>query len=351
MPNFLFRCAKVVRRTVAFRSAPTRSGSGTSGPRPHARTGAASARAKRAGGLKCAAAVVLLSLSLTACAGNASGNGDDGRPVVLTTFTVLADVAKNVAGDKLRVESITKAGAEIHGYEPTPGDIRKASQADLILDNGLNLEAWFAQFVEGMDVPHAVVSEGVDVMNISEDAYKGKPNPHAWMSPVNVQIYVDNMVKAFSELDPGNAAVFEANGKAYKAKLQAVQDETKAKLAAVPKNQRALVTCEGAFSYLTRDAGLQEVYIWAVNAEQQATPQQITEAIGFVRKNKVPAVFCESTVSDAPMQQVVEATGAKFGGVLYVDSLSEADGPVPTYLDLIRHDSKVITAALSGGAS
>ncbi len=294
---------------------------------------------------------MLLCLALAACGGNASGRGDDGRPVVLTTFTVLADVAQNVAGDKLRVESITKAGAEIHGYEPTPGDIRKASQADLILDNGLNLEAWFGQFVEGVDVPHAVVSDGVDVMQISEDSYKGKPNPHAWMSPVNVQIYVDNMVKAFSELDPQNAAVFEANGKAYKAKLQAVQDEMKAKLAAVPQNQRALVTCEGAFSYLTRDAGLEEVYIWAVNAEQQATPQQITEAIGFVRANKVPAVFCESTVSDAPMRQVVEATGAKFGGVLYVDSLSESDGPVPTYLDLIRHDSQLITTALTGAGS
>ena len=293
---------------------------------------------------------MLLTLALAACGGNASGKGDDGRPVVLTTFTVLADVAQNVAGDKLRVESITKAGAEIHGYEPTPGDIRKASQADLILDNGLNLEAWFAQFVEGMDVRHAVVSDGVDVMPISEDSYKGKPNPHAWMSPVNVQIYVDNMVKAFSELDPQNASVFEANGKAYKAKLQAVQDEMKAKLAAVPKSQRALVTCEGAFTYLTRDAGLEEVYIWAVNAEQQATPQQITDAIGFVRKNKVPAVFCESTVSDAPMKQVVEATGAKFGGVLYVDSLSESDGPVPTYLDLIRHDSQLITTALAGAA-
>lgn len=291
---------------------------------------------------------MLLCLALTACGGGAAGNGTDDRPVVLTTFTVLADIAQNVAGDKLRVESITKAGAEIHGYEPTPGDIRKASKADLILDNGLNLEAWFGQFVEGLDVPHAVVSEGVKVVSISEDSYQGKPNPHAWMSPVNVQIYVDNMVKAFSDLDPDNAAVFEANGKEYKAKLQAVQDEMKAKLADVPKNQRALVTCEGAFSYLARDAGLQEKYIWAVNAEQQATPQQITEAIGFVRKNKVPAVFCESTVSDAPMQQVVEATGTKFGGVLYVDSLSESDGPVPTYLDLIRHDSKLITAALNG---
>ena len=246
------------------------------------------------------------------------------------------------------MESITKAGAEIHGYEPTPGDIRKASKADLILDNGLNLEAWFAQFVEGLDVPHAVVSDGVDVMQISEDSYKGKPNPHAWMSPVNVQIYVDNMVKAFSELDPQNAAVFEANGEAYKAEAAgcAGRDEGQAGRLC-PENQRALVTCEGAFSYLARDAGLEEVYIWAVNAEQQATPQQITEAIEFVRTNKVPAVFCESTVSDAPMRQVVGATGAKFGGVLYVDSLSEADGPVPTYLDLIRHDADLITKALS----
>ena len=324
MPNNLFRSAKVVGRT------------------PRRRTAGA------------AVAAVLLGLSLAACGAAVPGQGPgsaDDKPVVLTTFTVLADVAQNVAGDKLQVESITKAGAEIHGYEPTPGDIRKASKADLILDNGLNLEAWFAQFVEGLDVPHAVVSEGVEVLSISEDSYEGKPNPHAWMSPVNVQLYVDNMVKAFSKLDPENAAVFEANGAAYKAQLQTVKDEMVQKLATVPEAQRALVTCEGAFSYLARDAGLREVYIWAVNAEQQATPQQITKAIEFVKANKVPAVFCESTVSDAPMRQVVGATGSAFGGVLYVDSLSESDGPVPTYLDLIRHDSKLITEGLTGAAS
>ena len=122
-------------------------------------------------------------------------------------------------------------------------------------------------------------------------------------------------------------------------------------LAALPAGQRALVSCEGAFSYLARDAGLSEAYIWPVNAEQQATPQQIIAAIDFVRANSVPAVFCESTVSDAPMQQVVGATGAKFGGTLYVDSLSEADGPVPTYLDMIRHDTDVILGGLTGGKS
>ncbi|MEV0332327.1 metal ABC transporter substrate-binding protein [Nocardia sp. NPDC050717] len=299
-------------------------------------------------GFRVAAAAVLsvLAVALTACGGVAAE--DDGKKVVLTTFTVLADMARNVAGEHLRVESITKAGAEIHGYEPTPGDIKKAAKADLILDNGLNLEAWFAQFVADLDVPHAVVSEGVAPMDISEDAYRGKPNPHAWMSPVNAQIYVDNMIRAFSDLDPEHAEAYRANGTAYKTQLGAVRDDLVAAVNTLPADQRALVTCEGAFSYLARDAGLTEKYIWPVNAEQQATPQQIGATIDFVRQRGVPAVFCESTVSDAPMQRVVEATGSRFGGVLYVDSLSEADGPVPTYLDLIRHDATTIATALAG---
>lgn len=299
-----------------------------------------------------------LALSLAACSGgtgstggDSNGQDADAKPVVLTTFTVLADIAQNVAGDHLEVASITKVGAEIHGYEPTPGDIAKASRADLILDNGLGLELWFERFVESVDVPHVVVSDGIEVLDITEDAYAGKPNPHAWMSPGNVQIYVDNMVEAFSELDPQHAADYRANGDAYQAELHQIQKQLAADLAGLPQRQRALVTCEGAFSYLARDAGLTERYIWPVNAEQQATPQQIASAIEFVRDNDVPAVFCESTVSDKPMQQVVAATDAEFGGVLYVDSLSAADGPVPSYLELIRHDADTIIAGLTGGAS
>ncbi|MFF3037020.1 metal ABC transporter substrate-binding protein [Arthrobacter citreus] len=292
-----------------------------------------------------------LLLALSACSGTAASEPGSEKPVVLTTFTVLADMAENVAGEHLQVESITKAGAEIHGYEPTPGDIRRASQADLILDNGMNLEAWFEQFTADLDVPRVTVSEGVDPVSIAEDAYAGLPNPHAWMSPLNAQVYVENMTEAFVELDPANADAFRANAEAYKQELQEVQDQLVTKLGALPESQRALVTCEGAFSYLARDAGLTERYIWAVNAEQQATPQQIAATIEFVKDNQVPAVFCESTVSDAPMQQVVEASGAKFGGVLYVDSLSEEGGPVPTYLDLIRHDSETIIAALAGAGS
>jgi manganese transport system substrate-binding protein len=296
-----------------------------------------------------AAAAAILTVTLTGCGQVLTS--DDDRPVVLTTFTVLSDIASNVAGDRLRVESVTKPGAEIHGYEPTPGDMRRAASADLIVDNGLNLEAWFEQFVHELHRPRVVATDGIEPIDIAADAYAGKPNPHAWMSPLNVQTYVDNLVVAFTDLDPDGAAVFAANGDAYKQQLQQVQDEMTARLATLPERQRALVTCEGAFSYLARDTGLTERYIWPVNAEQQATPQQLTAAIEFVKANDVPAVFCESTVSDAPMRQVVSATGARFGGTLYVDSLSEADGPVPTYLDLIRHDADTVVTALTGSES
>lgn len=293
---------------------------------------------------------VLLALLLAGCGGAGAGEPDDDRPVVLTTFTVLADIAANVAGDRLRVESITRPGAEIHGYEPTPSDVARASDADLILDNGLHLEAWFEQFVTDLDVPHVVVSQKVEPIDIASDAYAGTPNPHAWMSPLNVISYVEVMVEAFTDLDPDGAATFQANADAYTAELQAVHDDLVAALAELPPSHRTLVTCEGAFSYLARDAGLTEAYIWPVNAEQQATPAQVAAVIELVEDTGVPAVFCESTVSARPMQQVVDATGAAFGGTLYVDSLSEPDGPVPTYLDLVRHDVEVIVTALAGGA-
>ena len=301
-------------------------------------------KTSRLGGLL---AIVPILLSGCAAASNAEPEGDD-LPVVLTTFTVLADIAENVAGDKLQIESITKVGAEIHGYEPTPGDLKRAQNAELILDNGLNLEAWFQKFVVDLDVPHVVVSEGVEVMQITEDAYAGFPNPHAWMSPLNVMIYVDNMARAFSALAPQHSEYFQANATVYKAQLQEVQDELLEKLSVLDESQRALVTCEGAFSYLARDAGLQEVYIWSVNAESMATPRQLAGVIEYVSENNVTAVYCESTVSDDAMQQVVSDTSAKFGGVLYVDSLSLPDGPVPTYLDLIGYNAEKITQGLTG---
>jgi len=273
----------------------------------------------------------------------------DDRPVVLTTFTVLADMARAVAGDHLRIESITKVGAEIHGYEPTPDDLRRATSADLVLDNGLGLEAWFEPFVARLDAPHVTVSEGVDTIPIAAGAYEGRANPHAWMSPSAGLVYVRNIADAFGALDPAHAGDYRANSGAYSAELRAVRDELAARLTVLPRAQRALVTCEGAFSYLARDLDLAQAFLWPVNADQQGTPQQVARTITFVQDNAVPAVFCESTVSATAQHQVARETGAAFGGVLYVDSLSLPDGPVPSYLDLLRYDAATVADALTGG--
>lgn len=268
---------------------------------------------------------------------------------VVTSFTVLADMAAQVAGEHATVVSITKPGAEIHGYEPTPQDLVGAMDADLILWNGLNLERWFEQFLSNLgDIPSAVVSDGIVPMPISAGSYQGKPNPHAWMSLDNAMIYIDNIEKALSAGDPDNAADYAANAAAYKAKLTAEIAPLKAKIDAIPDAQRWLVSCEGAFSYLARDLGLREAYLWPINADATGTPQQVRSVIDVVRENAIPAVFCESTVSSDPAQQVARETGARFGGVLYVDSLSAADGPVPSYADLLRVTTQTVVDGLTG---
>jgi manganese transport system substrate-binding protein len=291
----------------------------------------------------------VLPLALTACgAGAASEAPPDGRPTVLATFTVIADMAENVAGDAVRVESLTGPGAEIHTYEPTPEDLARASEAELILTNGLGLEAWLDRFTERLDAPTATVSEGIDPLPIASGDHEGEANPHAWMSPDHAEVYVDNIRAALSDLAPDHAEEFSANAEAYTGAIQQIATSMHDDLDALPEAQRALVTCEGAFSYLASDAGLEEMYLWPVNAEEEPAPARIAEVVEFVRDNEVPAVFCESTVSDGPQRQVAAETGADFAEVLYVDSLSPPGGPVPTYLDLLRHDTEAITAGLGG---
>ncbi|WP_425338824.1 metal ABC transporter substrate-binding protein [Bartonella tamiae] len=266
----------------------------------------------------------------------------------VTTFTVIADMARNVAGEAADVESITKPGAEIHEYQPTPQDLMRAQGADLILWNGLNLELWFEKFFDNVqDVPSVVVSDGVEPMSINDGPYRGKPNPHAWMSPTSALIYVDNIRDAFVKYDPDNADIYRKNADEYKQKISASIDPIKAELSALPEDRRWLVTSEGAFSYLARDFGLKELFLWPINADQQGTPQQVKHVIDEVRAHNIPVVFSESTISDAPAKQVARETGAKYGGVLYVDSLSEEDGPVPTYIDLLNVTSSTIAKGLA----
>lgn len=268
------------------------------------------------------------------------------RMKVVTSFTVIADIARHVAGDAADVESITKPGAEIHDYQPTPRDLVRARNADMILWNGMNLERWFERFMQDIKgAKSVIVSEGVEPVSIYEGPYTGKPNPHAWMSTQNALIYVENIRKAFVAQDPANADIYNKNAAAYTAEIRSINEELKKTVASIPEDKRVLVTSEGAFSYLAKDLGMRELYLWPINADQQGTPQQVRNVIDRVRQDKIPVVFSESTVSDKPARQVASETGAVYGGVLYVDSLSEADGPVPTYIDLLN----VTTGTIADG--
>lgn len=285
--------------------------------------------------------MLLLALLIGASLGSVVFAGTPDKPEkpfrVVTTFTVIRDIAQNVAGDHAIVESIIKPGAEIHDYQPTPHDIVRAQGADLILWNGFNLERWFERFFENIkDVPSAVVTEGIAPMGIAEGSYTGKPNPHAWMSPANALIYVENIRKALVERDPENAETYNRNAADYAARITALDGPLRERLAKIPASQRWLVTSEGAFSYLARDYNLREAYLWPINADEQGTPKQVRRVIDLVRKHNIPVVFSESTISDRAAKQVARETGAHYGGVLYVDSLSAKDGPVPTYLDLLK---------------
>jgi manganese transport system substrate-binding protein len=278
-------------------------------------------------------------------------NASDDRPVVLTTFTILADMARQVAGDRLQVKSITKPGAEIHGYEPSPRDLEQASNADLIVENGLGLELWARRFVQSAaDVPTVTLTEGMQPLLIEGDAYAGKPNPHAWMSPLRAQGYVDRLVDAFSQLDPEGAQLYRDNGNSYKLQLENLDAELRNLLAVIPQKQRVLVSCEGAFSYLAQDYGFDEAYLWPVNAESQISPRRMARLIERVKNDQIPAVFCETTVSDKAQREVARASGARFGGSFYVDSLSKRNGPAPTLLDLQRHNVKLIRQGLASPA-
>lgn len=267
---------------------------------------------------------------------------------VITTFTVIADIARNVGGDAAIVESITKPDAEIHNYQVTPGDIRRAYGSDLILYNGLNLELWFEKFFKNFNsIPSVVVTDNIKPLGISEGPYAGKPNPHAWMSTRNALIYIENIRKAFVKYDKKNVEIYNKNAAIYAKKIMGLDEPFREKIESLTIENRWLVTSEGAFSYLAEDYGLKEAFLWPINADGQGTPQQVRKVIDLVRKNKIPAIFSESTVSSKPAKQVARETGARYGGVLYVDSLTSEDGKVPSYIDLLKVTLQTIVEALS----
>ena len=269
------------------------------------------------------------------------------KEVILASFTVLADIIENVAKDEFVVKSITKPGVEVHGYQPTPSDLIKASKAFVFIDNGFGFELWAEKFVSNLQINRVTISNRLEPIFISEDFYKSKPNPHAWISPKRGMIYVDVIVDYLSELKPSEAESFKNNGQIYKNKIAKIDEDFSLFINNLEKNNRYLVTCEGAFSYLTNDYGLKEAYLWPVNAESQITPKRMARTISLVKNKNIPSVFCESTVSNESQMVVARATGAKFGGDLFVDSISQDNKSVNTYLKMLQHNLTLIKKGLN----
>ncbi len=269
------------------------------------------------------------------------------KEVILASFTVLADIIENVAKDEFVVKSITKPGVEVHGYQPTPSDLIKASEAFVFIDNGFGFELWAEKFVSNLQIKRVTISNRLEPIFISEDFYKGKPNPHAWISPKRGMIYVDVIVDSLSELKPSEAESFKNNGQIYKNKIAKIDKDFSLFINNLENNNRYLVTCEGAFSYLTNDYGLKEAYLWPVNAESQITPKRMARTISLVKNKNIPSVFCESTVSNESQIVVASETGAKFGGNLFVDSLSQDNKSANTYLKMLQHNLTLIKKGLN----
>ena len=290
--------------------------------------------------------LILVALTTTSCK-NISEVDKSNKKLLLVSFTVLEDIVKNIVGEEFNVKSITKPGMEVHGYQTTPSDLIKGSRAEVFIDNGFGFELWAEKFVSNLKVKRITMANNLKPLFIGEDAYKGKPNPHAWISPKRGIIYVDTISRALSELKPQSKTVFKKNAEIYKNKLLEIDEDFSLFLNTLKKNQKYLVSCEGAFTYLTNDYGLKEAYLWPVNAESQITPKRMAKVISLVKTNDIPAVFCESTVSSESQLAVARETGAKFGGNFFVDSLSEKNGPASTYIDLLNHNLNLIKQAYS----
>jgi manganese transport system substrate-binding protein len=288
----------------------------------------------------------LIFLTANSCKRNAFEK-ETNKEVILASFTVLADIIENVAKDEFVVKSIIKPGVEVHGYQPTPSDLIKASKAFVFIDNGFGFELWAEKFVSNLQINRVTISNRLEPIFISEDFYKSKPNPHAWISPKRGMIYVDVIVDYLSELKPSEAESFKNNGQIYKNKIAKIDEDFSLFINNLDKNNRYLVTCEGAFSYLTNDYGLKEAYLWPVNAESQITPKRMARTISLVKNKNIPSVFCESTVSNESQMVVARATGAKFGGDLFVDSISQDNKSANTYLKMLQHNLTLIKKGLN----
>ena len=299
--------------------------------------------------------IFMLAVGLFACS-NANKNSNTSEKLkVVATNSIIADITKNIAGDKIDLHSIVPVGQDPHEYEPLPDDVKKTSQADLIFYNGINLEtggnAWFTKLVQNAkkeeNKDYYAVSDGVDVIYLEGQNAQGKEDPHAWLNLENGMIYAKNIAKQLSAKDPKNKDFYEANLKKYLEKLEALDKEAKQKFNNIPKEKKMIVTSEGCFKYFSKAYNVPSAYIWEINTEEEGTPDQIKALVEKLRKTKVPSLFVESSVDERPMQTVSKDTNIPIFEKIFTDSIAEPGQNGDSYYNMMKWNLDKIAEGLS----
>ena len=307
---------------------------------------------------KCRYLVLLLLaiVGLAACSSQKSSTDSSSSKLnVVATNSIIADITKNIAGDKINLHSIVPVGQDPHEYEPLPEDVKKTSKADLIFYNGINLEtggnAWFTKLVENAkkkeNKDYYAVSKGVDVIYLEGQSEKGKEDPHAWLNLENGIIYAQNIAKRLIEKDPDNKAIYEKNLKAYVEKLTALDKEAKEKFNNIPEEKKMIVTSEGCFKYFSKAYNVPSAYIWEINTEEEGTPDQIKSLVEKLRKTKVPSLFVESSVDDRPMKTVSKDTNIPIYAKIFTDSIAEKGEDGDSYYSMMKYNLDKISEGLA----
>ena len=299
--------------------------------------------------------IFMLAVGLFACS-NANKNSNTSEKLkVVATNSIIADITKNIAGDKIDLHSIVPVGQDPHEYEPLPDDVKKTSQANLIFYNGINLEtggnAWFTKLVQNAkkeeNKDYYAVSDGVEVIYLEGQNEKGKEDPHAWLNLENGMIYAKNIAKQLSAKDPKNKDFYEANLKNYLEKLEALDKEAKQKFNNIPKEKKMIVTSEGCFKYFSKAYNVPSAYIWEINTEEEGTPDQIKALVEKLRKTKVPSLFVESSVDERPMQTVSKDTNIPIFEKIFTDSVAEPGQNGDSYYNMMKWNLDKIAEGLS----
>jgi zinc/manganese transport system substrate-binding protein len=267
---------------------------------------------------------------------------------VLATFSILGDFVKNVGGDRVKVATSVGPNSDAHVYAPAPADAKKVADAKVVIVNGLGYEGWMSRLAKasGSKAPVVVASKGVKERKAPGGHGHGGADPHAGQSVANAKIYVANIRDALIEADPAGKAAYEANAAAYLGKLDALDQDVKATVAAIPADRRKIISTHDAFGYFQQAYGVEFIAPQGVSTEAEPSARDVARIITQVKKQKIPAVFLENIADPRLMERIAQESGARVGGKLYSDALTDAKGDAPTYLDMMRHNIKQISTAL-----